>query len=392
MMKTRRSAILLGCTGSIGRTALNGIGQLKQKEIIVKALSAHTQVLALAQAAKETGATAVCLTDPAGDIATLKGLLPSTTTCYHGPQGLQDMLKDIDADIVLNGIVGAAGLPATLGALDTGHDVALANKESVVMAGQFLFDFAQVRGRRIIPVDSEHSALYSLINAHGRNQVETLVITASGGPFRTLPKEGFCEITVEQAIAHPTWKMGAKISVDSATLANKGLEVIEASYLFGFPASSIEVTVHPQSIVHSLVRLRNGAVYGQMSPSDMTLPIMEALSDGRLGLAKVVSPLDFSRLTLTFEQPDYDRFPLLRRAFACIREQGSYCIAFNAADEVAVQAFLSRRCSFTDINEIVDRTLQQDWHKSAMDYPSVLEQDGLARRFATRALAEVSGK
>lgn len=392
MMKSRRSAILLGCTGSIGRTALNGIGRLNQKEITVKALSAHTQAQALAQAARDTNAAAVCLTAPDGDIATLKGLLPSSTACYHGPQGLLDMLKDIDADIVLNGIVGAAGLPATLGALDTGKDVALANKESVVMAGQFLFDYAKARGKRIIPVDSEHSALYALINAHGREQVETLVITASGGPFRTLPKECFGDITVEQAIAHPTWKMGAKISVDSATLANKGLEVIEASYLFDFPASSIEVTVHPQSIVHSLVRLRNGAVYGQMSLSDMTLPIMEALSDGHLSLSRVVKPLDFSQLTLTFEQPDYERFPLLRQAFACIKEQGSYCIAFNAADEVAVQAFLSRRCGFMDINEIVDRTLQMDWHEPATDYQSVLEQDGLARRYATRALAEVSGR
>ncbi len=392
MAEPRRSAILLGCTGSIGRTALDGIGRLNQDEVTVKALSAHMNVYALAQAAAETHAAAVCLTNPDGDFAKLRELVPVATVCYHGPQGLQAMLRETDADIVLNGIVGAAGLPATLEALDSGKDVALANKESVVMAGQFLFDYARARDRRIIPVDSEHSAIYSLINAHGRDMVEKLIITASGGPFRTLPKERFGEITVEQAIAHPTWKMGAKISVDSATLANKGLEVIEASYLFDFPASDIEVTVHPQSIVHSLVRLRNGAVYGQMSPSDMTLPIMEALSDGHLRLRQVVRPLDFSQLTLSFEKPDYEKFPLLRQAFACIAEQGAYCIAFNAADEVAVQAFLSHRCGFTDINEIVDRTLQQDWHTGASDYATVLEQDGLARSFAAKVLEEVAGR
>lgn len=391
MMKHQRSAILFGCTGSIGRTALKGIGQLN-REIIVKALSAHSNITALAQAACETKALAVCLTDPDGDMETLKANIPSSVHCYQGPQGLLDMLKDIDADIVLNGIVGAAGLPATLAALETGKDVALANKESIVMAGQFLFSFAERLGRSIIPVDSEHSALYSLINAHGREEVEKLVITASGGPFRTLQKERFSDITVEQAIAHPTWKMGHKISVDSATLANKGLEVIEASYLFGFSYTDIEVTVHPQSIVHSLVRLRNGAVYGQMSPSDMTLPIMEALSDGVLHLRQVVRPLDFSQLTLSFEAPDYEKFPLLGHAFSCIKQGGSYCIAFNAADEVAVQAFLDHRCGFMDISEIVDRTLQNDWRILPMDYAGVLEQDALARRIAAQALEKVTGR
>ncbi|MFA6687968.1 MAG: 1-deoxy-D-xylulose-5-phosphate reductoisomerase [Sphaerochaetaceae bacterium] len=385
-----RSVILLGCTGSIGKTALHGICRSEPGKFLVKALSAHTDFQALAKAAVDTRCGAVCLTDEHADIGSLQRLLPPHVRCYHGADGLEAMLRELDADIVLNGIAGAAGLFATLASLDSGKDVALANKESVVMAGQFLLTYAQDRGRRIIPVDSEHSALYALIGAHGRSHVEQLILTASGGPFRTLPAGSFPDITVEAAIAHPTWRMGAKISIDSATLANKGLEVIEASYLFDFSSDNIDVAIHPQSIVHSLVRLKNGAIYAQMSPSDMTLPIMEALSDGQLALRHVVAPLDFTNLSLTFEKPDEARFPLLPLAFECSRERGSYCIAFNAADEVAAHAFLNRACSFTDINRIVEQTLQHDWSESARDYRQVLIQDAKARRIAEIALNEVA--
>ena len=385
----KRRVIILGCTGSIGSTALASLKAYRESFEIV-GVSAHVDYQKLFKIAQEWNVRNVCLSSSQFD-KDATHLNTSKHRFFLGSQGLFDMIDATEADIVLNGIAGAPGLPATFHALESGKDVALANKESIVMAGEVLFNTARRFGKTVFPVDSEHSALYHLIQAHGRKTIDSLVITASGGPFRDFPKERFLSITPEMAVAHPTWKMGAKISIDSATLANKGLEVIEAAYLFGFNSERIEVVIHPQSVVHSLVRMTDGSVYAQLSPPDMSLPIMAALSHGDIHLSSIVKPLDFSQLTLSFSKPDFKRFPLLQLAFNCIESKGSYPIAFNAANEIAVQAFLLGQIRFIDIPIIVHETLQSAWNSSCQNITEILSIDAHARNIATKILLSISG-
>ncbi len=261
--------IILGCTGSIGTTTLQAI-RSKALPFQVVGLSSNTRSKELLSLAREFRSEALCTTG--SSISGIEGM-----KTYTGFDGLEEMLQSLEADSVLNAIAGFEGLKASLSALKCGFDLALANKESVVCAGSYLFDVARQHGASIIPVDSEHSAIWELLKGRDPDSVSSLILTASGGPFRTLPKKDFASITVEDALAHPTWNMGKKITIDSATLANKALEVIEASYLFNVGADKIEVTIHPESIVHSMVRTTDGAVYAQMGNPDMTLPIINAL-------------------------------------------------------------------------------------------------------------------
>ncbi len=360
-----KKVVILGCTGSIGTTAIQAIRD-KKLAVSVVGLSAHSNEKALIALAKELSCTAICLT---GGKANSYSDLNTFTT-------LSDMLSSLDADIVLNGIAGFAGLEASLLSLGQGFDLALANKESVVCGGPYLFDYARAHNSRIIPVDSEHSALAELVKGRLPEEIDSLILTGSGGPFRALPQEKFAHITVEQALAHPTWKMGKKISVDSATLANKALEVIEASYLFGLPGDKIEVVIHPQSIVHSMVRTRDGAVYAQMGIPDMTLPIVNALVDDGKSL---VSPLDFTNLSLTFEKPDYQRFPLLALAFSILERKGSAALAFNAADEVAVHTFLDGKCTYPEMIRAIEKTLGKAWERAPSSFEETLALDEEAR-------------
>lgn len=366
-----KRAVILGCTGSIGTTAIKAITE-RGVPIKVAAISAHHSTKQITALAKRLGCEAICLTGTA--CPQVDGI-----RSYDGPDGLREMIRSVDAEIALNAIAGFDGLQATLACIDAGLDVALANKESVVCGGSYLFDRAKRRGVSVIPVDSEHSAIYELLKGKDPDTVDSLVITASGGPFRTLPAERFADITVEQALNHPTWKMGRKITVDSATLANKALEVIEASYLFSFPPEKIEVVIHPQSIVHSMVRNKDGAVYAQMGIPDMTLPIINALVGGTENL---VRPLSFSDLSLTFAKPDFERFPLLSLAFSILRAGGAAPVAFNAADEVAVHAFLARRCSYARMISTVLETMDHDWGPAPAGYEQTLEVDRKARDLA----------
>lgn len=363
--------IILGCTGSIGTTALQAI-RSKNLPIKVVALSAHSNEKALIALGDEFHAEAICLTS-----SYLNEHV--STRCYSGFDGLGRMLHTLEADIVLNAISGFDGLRASLEALDAGFDLALANKESVVCAGPYLFEKARQNGCTIIPVDSEHSAIAELLKGRKREHIDSLILTASGGPFRNLEKEAFQTITVEQALAHPTWKMGKKITIDSATLANKALEVIEASHLFGFPPEKIEVVVHPQSIVHSMVRTLDGAVYAQLGNPDMTLPIINALTETSVGL---VRPLDFTNLNLIFQRPDFERFPLLALAFEILERKGACALAFNAADEVAVHAFLQKKISYPKMIEVVQRTLALDWKVEIASFEQILQLDAKARQLA----------
>ncbi len=359
-----RRLLVLGATGSIGTTALKALREGLMPDCQLVGLVGHSNVKAVEMLAEEFSCPFFINSDGAP---------------------LQDFIESVSPDITLNGIAGHDGLPASLATLSAGSDLALANKESVVMGGSFLFDEARRLGRRIIPVDSEHSAIYHLVQDH--QDVEHLVITASGGPF--LDRKDLDSVTPDEAANHPTWKMGRKISIDSSTLANKGLEVIEAGFLFNMPADRIEVTIHRQSIVHSMIRLSNGAVYAQLSPPDMTLPIVAAVNDGHAALHDVVRPLSFRDLTLTFQDWDRQQFPLLALAYQVLEKKEGWPIAYNAADEVAVAAFCQGRIRYTQIADLVGRVLDADWSGTAHSLEEVLAVDRAARKEAERCLASL---
>lgn len=369
----KRRIILLGITGSIGKTALRGCS-LFQDSLSIVGASCHNNVEDAINLCIENNISNLCIT------GATKVVPPSQIKIWTN---LLDMLNALNADMVLNGIAGSPGLKASFEVLDSHSNLALANKESVVLGGSLLFEHAKKNNCQIIPVDSEHSALDELIMAHKSETIEKLVITASGGPFRDRDPKTLSSITPEQAIKHPTWNMGPKISIDSSTLANKGLEVIEAHYLFGFDASNIEVVIHPQSVVHSMVRTASGQVYAQMSPPDMVFPIMRALMwphvDRPVGKA-----LDFTNLDLSFRKLDPKQFPFVASAFECIRLEGSYPIAYNAANELAVRAFMEKKILYTQIYDKVKNILDKDWSykpKSLQDIlqinQSILEQTEL---------------
>lgn len=354
----KRRIILLGITGSIGKTALRGCKLFEDRLSIVGA-SCHNKVEDAVKACLENNIPNLCVTGSQN--LTEKILeLPSQIKLWTN---LNEMLQALKADLVLNAIAGSPGLKASFDVLASGSNLALANKESVVMGGHLLFNYAKQQGCQIIPVDSEHSALDELMIAHKNETIEKLIITASGGPFRDRDPKTLSSITPEQAIKHPTWKMGPKISIDSSTLANKGLEVIEAHYLFGFDAKHIEVVIHPQSVVHSMVRTASGQVYAQMSPPDMVFPIMRALMWPKVD-RQVGKALDFTNLDLTFRKLDTKQFPFVATAFECIHLEGSYPIAYNAANELAVKAFMEKKILYTQIYEVVQKILEKDWsHK-----------------------------
>ena len=360
-----RKLLILGATGSIGTTCLNEIRR-NNPGIEVVAITCYSNEQRAIEISKEFGNIPyLCLKD-------------------KSREEISKFIQEHDADIALNAIAGSDGLFATLECLKSNKDVALANKESVVMGGSFLFDFAKEYGRKIIPVDSEHSAIYNLIEGH---EASSLVITASGGPFIDL--EDTSNVKLEDALKHPTWKMGQKITIDSATLANKGLEVIEAHYLFGFESKDIEVTVHRQSVVHSMIRTKEGAIYAQLSPPDMTLPIIAAIADKKLDLEDIVRPLSFSDLTLTFEKPNFNKFKMLALAFAALNKKGSYPIAYNAANEIAVDQFVKGNIKFDDIPRVTEYVMSFDFNETSMDFESVIANDNKARELAKEALCNL---
>jgi 1-deoxy-D-xylulose-5-phosphate reductoisomerase len=303
---------------------------------------------------------------------------------FEGSNGACAIAGLPGVDLVLSAIVGGAGLAPTLAAIRAGRDVAIANKEPLVMAGELVMREAQGRAR-ILPVDSEHSAIFQALSGQNQGDVRRLILTASGGPFRTLPGEKFSEITVNDALQHPNWRMGRKITVDSATMMNKGLEVIEARWLFGVSADQVDVVVHPQSIVHSLVEFVDGSVIAQLGIPDMRIPISYALNYPER-LANTLPPLDLTHIgTLTFEPPDLKRFPCLRFGFEVIRACGTLPAVLNAANETTVEAFLHDRIHFIDIPAVIEETLQRHDARSIVDgdIEVILDADRWARETAT---------
>ena len=377
-----RSIVILGITGSIGTTALRGCDAFKD-EIRIVGATCNSRLDAALELCTKHGIPNLCMTGDLGSrpMPTCKGVRIWTD--------VSEMLSNLKPHTVLNGIAGSPGLNASFQTMDSnpGCTLALANKESVVVGGKVLFEHARRTGCTIIPVDSEHSAIDELIRAHGKDSVSKLVITASGGPFRNRPLEELAAITPQQAVKHPTWNMGPKISIDSSTLANKGLEVMEAHYLFDFPAKDIEVVIHPQSVVHSMVRTKSGQVYAQMSPPDMVFPIMRALLWPNVE-REVGTALDFTNLDLTFRKLDEGRFPFVKDAFECIEKEGSYPIAYNAANEVAVQAFIDGKIRYTEIRDVVRRVLDGDWSFDPANLSDVLGSQDMAFAKAIETVSE----
>jgi 1-deoxy-D-xylulose-5-phosphate reductoisomerase len=332
------------------------------------------------------------LSGAAADGALERRFAAAGTELLFGAQSLERVASAAECAIVMAAIVGAAGLQPTLAAARAGKRVLLANKEVLVMAGPLFMATAQRSGAQLLPIDSEHNAVFQCLSGHSKADVRRIVLTASGGPFRTLAAERLAGVTPEEACAHPTWAMGRKISVDSATLMNKGLEVIEASWLFELPPERIEVVVHPQSIVHSLVEYVDGSVLAQLSNPDMRVPIAHAMGFPER-IASGAQPLDFALMkSLSFERPDSIRFPCLELAYAALRAGGTAPAVLNAANEVAVEAFLSRRASFTSIPRVIEQTLERVPAAPARDLGAVLAADEQARRVARSSIGTLMGR
>jgi 1-deoxy-D-xylulose-5-phosphate reductoisomerase len=384
-----KRVVLLGATGSIGESALRVIAAHPGRLELV-AVAAHRRLDSLAGIARRFPSVRhVGLFDgPAADAAASSGLFPAGIRLHRGSEGLIALATLPEADLVLLAVVGTAGFEPALAALQAGKDLALASKEVIVLGGKFVMAAARASKGRLLPVDSEHNALFQCLEGRTPSTVARIVLTASGGAFRDWPVERLSDVTPADALKHPNWAMGPKITVDSATLANKGLEMIEAQCLFGLHADQCQAVLHPQSIVHSLVEFTDGVMLAQLCPPSMTFPIQHALlyPDRAKG---VEAPLGLDQLLqLDFRPVDETRFPLLRLAKACMQAGGAAPAVYNAANEVAVAAFLDHRLSFLDISRVVERTLDACRPAEAGDLAAVRAIDREARRVATAALSQ----
>lgn len=381
-----KKVVVLGATGSIGKSSLEIMSTLPDLFRVV-GLVANKNADSLISLSKQYCCDKLCLcgvSDSSAASDTNCANVPNEIS-YTGIDGIKKLLDDTKPDIVINGIAGSAGLLPSVFVLERGIDLALANKETVVMAYPLVRALAEKNNCRILPVDSEHSAVFSLINHFGKENVARIVLTASGGPFRTFSKEKLLKVTLEDALKHPTWNMGPKITVDSSSLANKGLEVIEACRLFDAKPEQVKVTIHPQSLVHSLIQTKDGALYGQISKPDMKHPILTALTwpDFTENSLELLNLYDFeSPLEMTFSGPDFNRFPMLRLAYKAATNNGGYTIAYNAANEVAVASFAKGKIGFYGISGLTENVLSHDWASEPKSFDEVMEIDRKARSLA----------
>lgn len=365
----KRRVVILGATGSIGTSARKVARDIPERMEIV-GMSAHSSESALREAGRE---------------------FPNAKLAMSGGDGGEERLVELatmpEADMVLISIVGTAGLRPALAAIEAGKDLAVASKEILVMAGEAVMTAAREHGVQVLPVDSEHNAIFQCLEGHASEHVRRLILTASGGPFRKLPAEQLASVTVEQALKHPTWDMGRKITIDSATLFNKGLEMIEARWLFDVEMPRVDVIIHPQSIIHSMVEFIDGSVLAQLSTTDMCFPIQYAVTwPDRV--PNTLKSLDFVRLAkLDFEEPRRADFPALDLAREAGERGGTLPAVLNAANEVAVAAFLDRRCAFPAIWQTVERAMREHTPVAAPDLPAILDADSWARRRAAELLS-----
>ncbi|HEY1766991.1 MAG TPA: 1-deoxy-D-xylulose-5-phosphate reductoisomerase [Terracidiphilus sp.] len=379
---------ILGSTGSIGQSTLSIVEQFPERYAVAALACGRNVVEALTQAIRwHPKIVSMATEELAGELAArLRDASVSGIEIVHGTLGTVACATLPEVDFVVSAIVGVAGLEATHAAILAGKPVGLANKECMVAAGEILTQAARERNVPILPIDSEHNAVHQCLRVGAHNEVKTIWLTASGGPFRQTPLEQFAAITPEQALKHPTWVMGRRITIDSATMLNKGLEIIEACRLFDVRPSQVRVTVHPQSTVHSLVEYVDGSIVAQISVTDMRLPILYALAYPERPASRLTFDLAALR-HLDFEEPDFERFPCLRLAFEAAEMGGAHCIALNAADEVAVEAFLERRIPFTGIPRTIEQVLASTPEAHPATIAEVLAADREARQTARALLA-----
>jgi 1-deoxy-D-xylulose-5-phosphate reductoisomerase len=380
---------VLGSTGSIGCNTLDVIEHLGEG-YRVTALSAHRQSGKLIEQVRRHRPAVVAITDQATAESVASLLRELGSQLLVGPAGLVELVRRKDVDTVVAAVVGAAGLPAAIAAIEAGKPLALANKESLVCAGSILIPLARRLGVPILPVDSEHSAIFQAMLSGKRSEIRRVILTASGGPFRCASMEQIEQATLADALNHPTWKMGGKITIDSATMFNKALELIEACWLFDLEPEQIEIVVHPESVVHSMVEFVDGSVIAQLSPPDMRTPIQYALThpervngnSRRLDLSKAFA--------LRFEPPDFDRFPALRMAYDVARAGGTAGVVLNAANEAAVEAFTSGKIRFVEISRLVELTLRQHLVQQGPSLDDLFAADRWARRTVETHLSQIA--
>jgi 1-deoxy-D-xylulose-5-phosphate reductoisomerase len=381
----RKRVVVLGATGSIGDSTLKVAHDIPERMEIV-GLAANSNAEKLATAANKTRAPAICLVDER-KIDILRSKLEYEPKVFVGQDGLREIARLENADMVLIAIVGTGGLHPALDAIESGKDLAVASKEILVMAGEAVTTAAQKRGVKILPVDSEHNAIFQCLDGR-TSEVRRIILTASGGPFRGTSREKLEYVTVDEALKHPTWNMGPKITIDSATLFNKGLEMIEAHWLFGVEMNRVEVVIHPQSIVHSMVEFADGSTLAQLSYSDMCFPIQYAVTWPER-VANTLPPLDFSTLNkLEFEIPRYDDFPALNLARRAGGTGGTLPAVMNASNEVAVAAFLNRKIRFPQIWQTVAQVMDRHQAVAHPDLDAILAADLWARAEATAAIGK----
>ena len=373
----RRKIAILGATGSIGKSTLDLVERNPERFEVV-AVTAATNSEALADIARRTGAKFAAVADE-GRLTDLQERLSSTNCRTAAGEGALIEAAGSAADLVIAAIVGCAGLRPVMAAVEAGKTVALANKEALVTAGSLMTEAASKSGATILPVDSEHNAIFQCLACSSKDSISKIILTASGGPFRTASAETIRDATPDQAVAHPNWSMGAKISVDSATMMNKGLELIEAHHLFSVPSDRIEIVIHPQSVVHSLVEFADGSVLAQLGSPDMRIPIAYALAWPQR-MPTPAQRLDLPAIArLDFEAPDLERFPALKLAREALEKGGAAPIVLNAANETAVARFLRGSIGFTDIARLVERALEEDVSPAPSSISEVLDIDRLTR-------------
>lgn len=383
--RMKKRVVLLGSTGSIGCSTLEVAAALPEEIEIIALAAAGSNVSKLAAQVRQTGVKHVAVHDPAA-AAKLRAAIPATVKIHTGNDGLCEVAALAEADIVLIAIVGTGGLHPALAAIEAGKDLAIASKEILVMAGEIITTAAARKGVKLLPVDSEHNAIFQCLAGADPANVSRLILTASGGPFRSFSPTQLAAVTPEQALCHPTWEMGPKITIDSATLFNKGLEMIEARWLFGIGMDQIEAVIHPQSIVHSMVEFTDGSVLAQMSRPDMCFPIQYALTWPRR-IRGGLKPLDFSTLgSLTFEAPRTEVFPALTLARQVGLAGGTLPAVYNAANEIAVDAFRARKISLPGIWETVAAVIDQHDPSPSSTLDAVLAADAWARQTARQLL------
>ena len=386
--RRRKRLAILGATGSIGVSTLDIVARCPDQFDVV-ALSAGKNLEKFVGQVKSFGPSLISLAREE-DVDRLRALLPDFEgDIVWGSKGLEAVATLTDADMVVAALVGAVGLPPTVAAIKSGKDIALANKEALVIAGEIMTQAATESGVKLLPVDSEHNAIFQALQGHQKGQVKRIILTASGGPFLNRPAEEFGDIRIEEALKHPTWKMGDKITIDSATLMNKGLEVIEARWLFDLQPSSVSVIIHPQSIVHSMVEYVDGSVLAQLGVPDMRVPISYILGyPDRISLPDLpaLNLADVARLE--FSEPDYDKFPCLGLAYKALEKGGTCPAVLNAANEVSVRSFLDGRIGFNDIADVNCQVLGAHSTEQATELKAVLKADAWARKRARSICGE----